>query len=82
MYHGLTQQKVCTSCHYRFGREYGYFLGALIITYAIIGGAALTAMLVLASIGTSTLLALGLPLLVGLLAVPIFVPFSLSLIHI
>lgn len=79
VYHGLTQQKVCTNCRYRFSREYGYFLGALIVTYALIGGVALTAMLVLASLGRSVLVALGIPLVVGLLAIPIFVPLSHTL---
>lgn len=70
---------MCTNCRYRFSREYGYFLGALIVTYALIGGIALTAMLVLASIGTSVPIALGVPLTIGLLAIPAFVPLSHTL---
>ena len=79
VYHGLTQQKVCTHCSYRYSREYGYFLGALIVTYAVIGGLALAAMLTLATLGASVPIALGVPLAAGLLAVPIFVPFSHTL---
>ena len=79
MYHGLSQQQLCTNCRYRFRREYGYFLGALIVTYALIGGAALATMLVLASLGMSVLIALGVPLVVGVLAIPVFIPLSHTL---
>ena len=79
VYRGLTQQKVCTHCSYRYSREYGYFLGALIVTYAVIGGLALAAMLTLATLGASVPIALGVPLAAGLLAVPVFVPFSHTL---
>jgi len=79
VYDGFTQQEVCDHCRYRFNREHGYFLGALIVTYALIGGIALTAMLMLASLGASVLVALGIPLIAGLVALPFFVPLSHTL---
>lgn len=79
MYCGLTAQEVCDNCRYRFSREYGYFLGALIVTYAVVGGTAFIAMLVLVSLGTPVLVALGLPLITGLVLLPAFIPLSHTL---
>lgn len=79
VYAGFTQLETCDNCRYRFSREYGYFLGALIVAYAVIGATALTAMLILASIGAPTLVALGIPLATSLLVLPFFIPLSHTL---
>ena len=79
VYSGFTQLEVCDNCRYRFSREYGYFLGALIVAYAVVAGTAFTAMLILASIGAPTLIALGIPLATGLLVLPLFIPLSHTL---
>jgi len=79
VYHGLKEQDVCTNCRYRFSREYGYFLGALIVTYAVLGGIAFVAMRILVTAGASIWIALGLPLLIGFLVLPIFIPLSHTL---
>jgi len=79
VYSGFKEQSVCTNCRYRFSREYGYFLGALIVTYAVLGGIAFAAMLILVTAGASIWIALGLPLLIGLAVLPIFIPLSHTL---
>lgn len=79
VYSGLKQNDGCTHCHYRYEREYGYFLGALIVTYAVIGGGALLAMILLIIAEASTPIAIGLPLVVGIVLVPLFTPFSHTL---
>ena len=79
VYEGFSQLEKCSHCHFRFNREYGYFLGALIVAYAVLGGTALTAMLILASLGAHPAIALGLPLGIGTIALPFFIPLSRTL---
>ncbi|NNE75235.1 MAG: IS1 family transposase [Acidimicrobiales bacterium] len=70
------QRTNCPECGYRFERESGYFLGAMVVSNAVIGVVALIVMLVLIFTGRSPLVAVGLPILTALVAMPLFLPFS------
>ena len=79
VYERFTQNPHCDVCGYRFSREHGYFLGAMIVAYAVIGAAALGLMILLSTTGVPSIIAVGLPAVGALIALPLFIPMSHTL---
>ena len=75
--------ETCPRCHYRFAREDGYFLGAMVISYFVGGFSAVpTLIFLIFGAGWDPLLATGMSCLqIALLNLPLFHFARLAWLH-